>query len=62
VRVILSEAKDLMPVASGDEVLRFAQDDEAERLDSDENILGTNRPRKAIPRAGDPAKSLPCVF
>jgi hypothetical protein len=25
--VILSEAKDLMPVASGDEVLRFAQDD-----------------------------------
>ena len=27
VSVILSEAKDLMPVASGDEVLRFAQDD-----------------------------------
>jgi hypothetical protein len=25
--VILSEAKDLMPVASGDEVLRYAQDD-----------------------------------
>jgi hypothetical protein len=25
--VILSEAKDLMPLASGDEVLRFAQDD-----------------------------------
>jgi len=25
--VILSEAKDLMPVAGGDEVLRFAQDD-----------------------------------
>jgi hypothetical protein len=25
--VILSEAKDLMPVARGDEVLRFAQDD-----------------------------------
>jgi hypothetical protein len=25
--VILSVAKDLMPVASGDEVLRFAQDD-----------------------------------
>jgi hypothetical protein len=25
--VILSGAKDLMPVASGDEVLRFAQDD-----------------------------------
>jgi hypothetical protein len=25
--VILSEAKDLMPVASGDEVLRCAQDD-----------------------------------
>jgi hypothetical protein len=25
--VILSEAKDLMPVAIGDEVLRFAQDD-----------------------------------
>src|SRR6266446_6026443 len=25
--VILSEAKDLMPVASGDEILRFAQDD-----------------------------------
>jgi hypothetical protein len=25
--VILSEAKDLTPVASGDEVLRFAQDD-----------------------------------
>jgi len=25
--VILSEAKDLMPAASGDEVLRFAQDD-----------------------------------
>src|SRR5205814_8160266 len=25
--VILSTAKDLMPVASGDEVLRFAQDD-----------------------------------
>jgi hypothetical protein len=25
--VILSEAKDLMPVANGDEVLRFAQDD-----------------------------------
>src|SRR5260370_14016877 len=27
--VILSEAKDLIPVASGDEVLRFAQDDMA---------------------------------
>jgi hypothetical protein len=26
--VILSAAKDLMPLASGDEVLRFAQDDE----------------------------------
>jgi hypothetical protein len=26
-KVILSEAKDLMPIASGDEVLRFAQDD-----------------------------------
>jgi hypothetical protein len=26
-RVILSEAKDLMPVASGDEILRCAQDD-----------------------------------
>ena len=25
--VILSAAKDLMPVASGDEVLRYAQDD-----------------------------------
>jgi len=25
--VILSAAKDLMPIASGDEVLRFAQDD-----------------------------------
>jgi hypothetical protein len=25
--VILSEAKDLMPIASGDGVLRFAQDD-----------------------------------
>jgi len=25
--VILSEAKDLMPIASGDEVLRYAQDD-----------------------------------
>jgi hypothetical protein len=25
--VILSEAKDLMPVASDDEILRFAQDD-----------------------------------
>jgi hypothetical protein len=25
--VILSEAKDLMPVVSGDEILRFAQDD-----------------------------------
>ena len=25
--VILSEAKDLMPAANGDEVLRFAQDD-----------------------------------
>jgi len=25
--VILSEAKDLMPVAIGDEVLRYAQDD-----------------------------------
>ena len=25
-----------------------------------ENILGTNRPRKAIRRAIDPAKSLPC--
>jgi hypothetical protein len=25
--VILSEAKDLMPIANGDEVLRFAQDD-----------------------------------
>jgi hypothetical protein len=25
--VILSEAKDLMPVASGDEILRCAQDD-----------------------------------
>jgi len=25
--VILSEAKDLMPAASGDEILRFAQDD-----------------------------------
>jgi hypothetical protein len=29
--VILSEAKDLMPVASGDEVLRFAQDDRLRR-------------------------------
>jgi hypothetical protein len=28
--VILSEAKDLMPVANGDEVLRFAQDDRLE--------------------------------
>jgi hypothetical protein len=28
--VILSEAKDLMPIASGDEVLRFAQDDRLE--------------------------------
>jgi hypothetical protein len=27
VSVILSAAKDLMPMASGDEVLRFAQDD-----------------------------------
>jgi hypothetical protein len=27
VTVILSVAKDLMPVASGDEVLRYAQDD-----------------------------------
>jgi hypothetical protein len=27
--VILSEAKDLMPVANGDEVLRFAQDDKS---------------------------------
>jgi len=26
--VILSEAKDLVPIASGDEVLRYAQDDE----------------------------------
>jgi hypothetical protein len=25
--IILSAAKDLMPIASGDEVLRFAQDD-----------------------------------
>jgi len=25
--VILSEAKDLVPIASGDEVLRYAQDD-----------------------------------
>jgi hypothetical protein len=25
--VILSEAKDLMPSATGDEILRFAQDD-----------------------------------
>src|SRR5712672_13996 len=29
--VILSAAKDLMPVASGDEVLRYAQDDRYER-------------------------------
>ena len=29
--VILSEAKDLMPVVSGDEILRFAQDDEGEK-------------------------------
>jgi hypothetical protein len=28
--VILSAAKDLMPVAIGDEVLRFAQDDRLE--------------------------------
>ena len=28
--VILSEAKDLMPAANGDEVLRFAQDDRLE--------------------------------
>jgi hypothetical protein len=27
--VILSAAKDLMPVANGDEVLRFAQDDKS---------------------------------
>jgi hypothetical protein len=27
ISVILSEAKDLMPAASGDEILRFAQDD-----------------------------------
>src|SRR5690348_9892607 len=31
--VILSEAKDLMPVASGDEVLRCAQDDRNARDD-----------------------------
>ena len=29
--VILSEAKDLMPVVSGDEILRFAQDDEGKK-------------------------------
>jgi len=29
VTVILSEAKDLMPVVGGDEVLRFAQDDKS---------------------------------
>jgi hypothetical protein len=27
IRVILSVAKDLMPVATGDEILRYAQDD-----------------------------------
>src|SRR6266550_7693932 len=32
-RVILSAAKDLMPVASGDEVLRCAQDDRLEVYD-----------------------------
>jgi hypothetical protein len=29
--VILSEAKDLMPVATVDEILRFAQDDRSQR-------------------------------
>jgi hypothetical protein len=47
--VILSEAKDLMPVASGDEVLRSAQDDRLEpepwtalhdRVYSAPNVLG----------------------
>jgi len=31
--VILSAAKDLMPAASGDEVLRFAQDDSVLTMD-----------------------------
>jgi hypothetical protein len=33
--VILSAAKDLMPVASGDEVLRYAQDDSGGEVTTD---------------------------
>jgi hypothetical protein len=40
--VILSEAKDLMPVANGDEVLRFAQDD-GEKIAHDADPLLESR-------------------
>src|ERR1700730_17191518 len=47
--VILSEAKacpersrrDLMPVASGDEILRFAQDDNGKHLQPTTSVLAT---------------------
>jgi hypothetical protein len=39
--VILSEAKDLMPVASGDEILRFAQDDNGKHLQPTTSVSAT---------------------
>jgi hypothetical protein len=44
--VILSEAKDLMPVASGDEILRFAQDDNGRHLQPTTKVSAT----KVLPR------------
>jgi hypothetical protein len=40
--VILSEAKDLMPVASGNEILRFAQDDNYRHPQPATNVSATN--------------------
>jgi hypothetical protein len=40
--VILSEAKDLVPVARGDEILRFAQDDSGAAPQPATNVSATN--------------------
>src|SRR5258708_38000067 len=50
--VILSEAKDLMPVASGDEILRCAQDDKRRRIDG---ILPPNDARNLMTGTRDGA-------
>jgi hypothetical protein len=44
IAVILSAAKDLMPVASGDEILRCAQDDNDENAhDADPLLVSVGR-------------------